>query len=41
VNEKAGSTYAFQMASVSLANVEIPVTLAAKSIQRRGSMSTK
>lgn len=38
VNEKAGSAYAFQIASVSLANVEIPVTLAAKSIQRRGSI---
>jgi hypothetical protein len=38
VNEKAGSAYAFQIASVSLANVEIPVTLAAKSIQRRGNI---
>ncbi|MFC6874758.1 transposase [Halobellus marinus] len=38
VDEKAGSAYAFQIASVSLANVEIPVTLAAKSIQRRGSI---
>ena len=38
VDEKAGSAYAFQIASVNLANVEIPVTLAAKSIQRRGSI---
>lgn|GEM_PF-2737293 len=38
MNERAGSAYAFQIASVNLANVEIPVTLAAKSIQRRGSI---
>ena len=38
VDQKAGSTFAFQIASVSLANVEIPVTLAAKSIQRRRSI---
>ncbi|MFW5900730.1 MAG: transposase, partial [Halodesulfurarchaeum sp.] len=38
VDQKAGSSFAFQIASISLANVEIPVTLAAKSIQRRGSI---
>jgi len=38
VDQKAGSCFAFQIASISLANVEIPVTLAAKSIQRRGSI---
>lgn len=38
VDQKAGSSFAFQIASISLANVKIPVTLAAKSIQRRGSI---
>ena len=41
VNERARSTYPFQIASVSLANVEIPVTLAAKSIKRPGASSTR
>ena len=38
VDQRAGSSFAFQIASISLANVEMPVTLAAKSIQRRGSI---
>lgn len=38
VDQKAGSSFAFQIASISLANVEIPITLAAKSIKRRGSI---
>lgn len=38
VDNKSGSSFAFQIASVNLANVDIPVTLAAKSIQRRGNI---
>ncbi len=38
VDQKAGSSFAFQVASISLANVEMPVTIAAKSIQRRGNI---
>ena len=38
VDQKSGTSFAFQIASVSLANVEIPVTLAAKSILRRGNI---
>ncbi|WP_125919947.1 hypothetical protein [Haloparvum sedimenti] len=38
VDQRDGSSFAFHIASISLANVEMPVTLAAKTIQRRGSI---
>lgn len=38
IDQKLWSQYAFQIASVSLANVEVPVTMAAKTIKRCGSI---
>ncbi|WP_049980155.1 hypothetical protein [Halolamina rubra] len=38
VNQRAGSSFTFQIASISLANAVMPLTLAAKSIQRCGSI---